>query len=64
MMIETPKLYLSPREAAKALGICERTLWTLTQQGKIPCVRFNRAVRYSVDMLRELGRSKGGHEVE
>ena len=60
MMPADVKLYLTPREAACALGICERTLWTLTQCGSIPCVRFGRAVRYAVDALRELGKVQNG----
>jgi hypothetical protein len=60
MMSADVKLYLTPREASRALGICERTLWTLTQCGSIPCVRFKRAVRYSVDALRELGKVQNG----
>ena len=35
------------REAAKALNVSERTLWTLTQTGKIPAVRIGkRGIRY------------------
>jgi excisionase family DNA binding protein len=50
----TPFL-LSPREAAKALSISERTLATLTKNGVIPAVRFpgSRLVRYSPDAIRE-----------
>ena len=47
------RLLLSAREAAKALFVCEKTLWTLTKKGEIPVVRIGRAVRYSVDDLRE-----------
>ena len=47
------RLLLSVREAATAMGICEKTLWTLTQKGEIPVVRIGSAVRYSVDGLRE-----------
>lgn len=47
------RLLLSVREAATAMGICEKTLWTLTQQGEIPVIRIGRAVRYPVDGLRE-----------
>lgn len=46
-------LALRPREAARALGISERTLWTLTKAGSIRCVRLQRAVLYPVDSLRE-----------
>ena len=48
-----PILLLSPQQAARALGICERTLFTRTKTGEIPAVRIGRCVRYSVDALRE-----------
>ena len=47
-----PKL-LRPREAAEALCISERTLWTLTKLGEIPCVRLGRSVRYDPGDLRD-----------
>ena len=47
------RLLLSPREAAKALSVCEKTLWTLSQKGEVPVIRIGRAVRYPVDGLRE-----------
>ena len=49
---ETPCLAMRPREAAKALGICERTLYALTKRGEIPVVRSGRLVRYSVEDLK------------
>jgi excisionase family DNA binding protein len=45
-------LLLSAREAAKALSVCEKTLWTLTQRGDIRVVRIGRAVRYDPRDLR------------
>jgi excisionase family DNA binding protein len=39
-------MLLYTREAARKLGICEKTLWTLTQDGSIPCVRIGRLVKY------------------
>lgn len=46
------KLLLSPREAAHALGLSERTLWGLSSpRGPIPAVRVGRAVRYSYAAL-------------
>lgn len=45
------KLSLRPREAAKAIGISARTLWTLTQQGEIPHTRLGRSVLYPVEAL-------------
>ena len=41
-------LALRPREAAKALGISPRTLWQLTKDGQIPCVRLGGAKRQMV----------------
>jgi excisionase family DNA binding protein len=63
-MQETPisgQMALRPKDAAKALGISTRHLWTLTTQGHIPCVRVGSGKRqlvlYPVDVLRDwLGR--------
>ena len=46
------RLLLKPDEAAAALGISPRLLWTLTKDGKIPCLRLGRAVRYDPRDLR------------
>ncbi len=46
-------LALRPKDAARALGIGQRLLWSLTNQGVIPCVKFGRCTVYPVDMLRE-----------
>lgn len=48
--IETSRL-LTSREAAAMLGISERTLWTLKDQGEIPHIKIGRSVRYSVTDL-------------
>jgi hypothetical protein len=54
-------LLLKPREAAKALAISPRKLWSLTACGAIRCVRIDRAVRYAPDDLRAYIESlKGG----
>lgn len=43
------RLLLDAREAAKALGICEKSLWNVTRpRGTIPCVRIGKRVLYSV----------------
>jgi excisionase family DNA binding protein len=49
-----PKLALRPREAAAALGISQRTLWQLTKDGHIPCVRVGKGKRKAVLYPREL----------
>jgi predicted DNA-binding transcriptional regulator AlpA len=42
-------LSLRPRDAAKALGISERTLWGLTApRGPIPCLRVGPGKRRTV----------------
>ncbi len=52
------KLLLTPKAAAAALGICERTLWELTHRGDLTALRLPgrgnapRALRYAVDDLR------------
>ena len=48
-----PPLGLRPKDAARALGIGERLLWTLTNQGKIPHLRLGQAVVYPVHVLRD-----------
>jgi len=53
------KLLLTAKEAARALAISERTLWSLTRNGDIPSVRFGRAVRYDPrDLDRWIERQK------
>lgn len=46
-------LLFTPAQAAEALSISPRKLWSLTASGEIPVVRIGRAVRYPVDRLRE-----------
>jgi len=45
------RLLYSSREAAAALSISERTLWTLTHEGKIPVAKVRGANRYHIDDL-------------
>lgn len=43
---------LRPKHAAKALGIGQRKLWSLTApRGPIPCVRVGTCVLYPTDAL-------------
>lgn len=60
----TSKLLLTPREAAEALSVCEKTLFNLTRRGELPAVKIGRSVRYAVDDLRAFvnGRKGVGHE--
>lgn len=43
---DAARLLITSREAAACMSISERTLWTLTNQGDLPCVRIGRSVRY------------------
>ena len=45
-------LLLKPKEAAKALAISDRKLWSLTAGREIPCVRIGRSIRYRPESLR------------
>ena len=45
---------LRPDEAARRLAISERSLWQLTKDEEIPCIRLGRSVRYSADDLRDV----------
>lgn len=60
--IATTVLALRAKEAARALGIGERQLWSLTRSGQIPHVRVGRSVTYPIDLLRDWlkRRAKGG----
>jgi len=49
-----PRLALRPREAAKALGVSEKWLWSATKAGEIPSVKLGKGVvLYPVDALRD-----------
>ena len=39
-------LLLKPNEAANKLQVSARTLWQLKKDGKLPCIRIYRSVRY------------------
>jgi excisionase family DNA binding protein len=55
------KLLLTAREAAHALAISTRLLWTLTNCGKLPAVRLGRCVRYDpADLARFVQSAKKG----
>ena len=55
--------YLLPFEAAKFLRVSERTLWTLTKRGEIPCARVGISKRYSIDAL-ERFMARGGSAMD
>ena len=43
---------LTVDQTAKALCISARTVWTLTQEGALACVRIGRRVLYAPDDIR------------
>ena len=55
------RLLLTAKEAAAALGVCEKTLWSLTEpRGSIQCIRIGRAVRYDPrDLTMWIDNAKG-----
>ncbi len=56
----SPQLLLKAEDAARALAISPRTLWSLTKCGEIPCVRLMRSVRYDPqDLARFIDAQKG-----
>lgn len=42
---------LKSREAAHFLCICERTLWTIRKEGRLPFVEMRRCIRYKLEDL-------------
>ena len=47
-----PLLALRPKDAAKALGIGERLLWSMTNRGEIPHLRLGKkAILYPIAEL-------------
>lgn len=47
------QMLMRPSEAAKALAISTKTLFNLTKEGRISCVRIGRTVRYDPAVLKE-----------
>lgn len=51
MEITAKRLLVSEPEAAKMLGVCERTLFNLRQDGAIPFVPVRSRIMYRVPAL-------------
>lgn len=68
---EIPKLLLSPPEAAQALSVSEKTLWSHSQpRGSIPVVRIGARVLYDprdllawIDQQKTAGGGENGQSV-
>ncbi len=53
------RLLLKPDQAAAALAISPRLLWTLNKSGELPSLRIGRAVRYDPrDLVAWIDRQK------
>jgi predicted DNA-binding transcriptional regulator AlpA len=53
IVVTMEPLLLRANDAAKALGVCRRTLFTLTQRGELPAIKQQGgAVSYEVAELR------------
>ena len=46
-----PILAMRPRQAAEAIGVSERTLWSWTQAGDVPFIKRGKATLYPVREL-------------
>lgn len=46
-------LAVTRREAAKMLGLSEKTIFNLTNSGELTCVKIGRSVRYPVQALHD-----------
>jgi excisionase family DNA binding protein len=54
----TPPKLVTAREAAKVLGVCEKTLWSIANRGEISVVRIGRRVCYDQNDLHRFIESK------
>lgn len=48
MQIDQKLRLITPRETAKMLSVSERTLFSWSRKGILPCVRVGRIVRYDL----------------
>ena len=45
------RIAFSMRECADAIGVSERSIWSLVNSGKLPSFRLGRSVRISLDAI-------------
>ncbi len=60
MQTDAPEpLLWTIRQTAAALGICEKTVWTLSRTGRLHPLKIGRATRYArADVLAFIERAK------
>ena len=57
------RILLTPREAAKVLSVCERTLFSLNKAGQLRPIKIGRSVRYDIaDIKAWIERAKKSSE--
>lgn len=64
MTENTLLLTLSVAEAAKALGVCEKTVYTLTHRQDFPTIKIGRRTRISREGLAEWVRQQEQNRTE
>lgn len=61
MALTSGAMLIRPRDAAAMLALSERTLWSMTQAGLLPCVRVGKSLRYDpADLAAWVQRAKAG----
>ena len=63
-VLSVEPLVVSVKEAARMLGVCERTVRTLTRDGVLPVVRIASRVLYSREALIEFIRQGSRMETQ
>lgn len=58
------KLTLSVEEAAEMLGVCTKTLYTMTHRADFPTIKIGRRTRISYEGLREWVRKQENNSSE
>ena len=46
-------MYVTAKEVANHLGVTEQTVYKWARQGEIPCRRFGRTVKFSIEDIDE-----------
>ena len=46
-------MYVTAKEVAEHLGVTEQTVYKWARQGEIPCRRFGRTVKFSIEDIDE-----------
>lgn len=57
MSADQERILLSESEAARLLGLCPKTIYSLRKSGQLPFVQIGKSVRYALDSLREFVKS-------